>query len=569
MKNIALRMAQQNPYYKRVTMPVLPLRDAIVGTTVKPAILVLAGAVILVLLIAIVNVANLMLARAAAREREMALRLSLGAGRRRVIRQLLTESALLAFIGGTAGLAFAWASIRLIRVWNPGNLPLIDLVRLDWTALAFVAFVSMLTGVLFGLVPAITAARADLNTTLKEGGRAGSAGSLRGRARAALIIAEIALSLVLLVGAGLLVRSFMNLQQVGGGFLTPPQQILTMLISPGDRKYSDAPAGVAFYDEVLRRARSAPGVEDAGISDSLPPDRQGDADTFQIEGQTLAPGEMNPVVSAVTTSPGMFEALRIPLVRGRYFSEHDRASAEPVAIVSDGFTRRFFPGQEAIGKRIRQGGPWLRIVGVVGNVKYMGLTADTDSAYYMPFAQNYGQRMFLAIRSSGDAAQLADMLRRDIQSIDAGVTLAQIRTMKEALHLSVSRPRFNTTLLVLFAGIALLLAAIGIYGLIAYWVVQRTREIGVRMALGAAPVEVMRLVVRQGAFLAVIGIAIGLGGAFALTRLLKTMLFGVGVTDALTFAAAPLGIMLVVVLATLVPAFRATRVSPVIALRYQ
>jgi predicted permease len=569
MNNLALRMVQQNPYYKRVTLPVRPLRDALVGTTVKPAILVLAGAVGLVLLIAVVNVANLMLARATAREREMALRLSLGAGRRRLVRQLLTESVLLAVMGGIAGLGLAWSSVRLIRVWNPGNLPLIDLVRLDWTALGFMGFLSMVTGVLFGLVPALGSARADLNSTIKEGGRSGSAGHARGRARAALVISEIALSLILLVGAGLLLRSFMNLQRVSGGFHTPPQQILTMPISPGDRKYSDAAAGTAFYDEVLRRARSVPGVEVAGLSDSLPPDRQGDADTFQIEGQTLPPGEMNPVVSAVTASAGLFEALRIPLVRGRYFTEYDVQGSAPVAIVSEGFARRFFPGQDAIGKRIRQGGPWMEIVGVVGNVKYMGLTADTEAAYYMAFAQSYGQRMFLVVRSAGDASQLAETLRRDIQSIDAGVTLSRISTMEQALDLSVSRPRFNSMLLTLFAGIALLLAAVGIYGLIAYWVVQRTHEIGVRMALGAAPVEVMRMVVRQGASLAVIGIVIGLGGAFVVTRLLKTMVFGIGVTDTLTFAAAPLGILLVVLVATFVPALRATRVSPVVALRYE
>lgn len=569
MNNIGLRMVQENPYYQRVTLPVLSLRDALVGTTVKPAILVLAGAVGLVLLIAVVNVANLMLARATVREREMALRLSLGAGRGRLVRQLLTESVLLAAMGGMAGLLLAWGSIQLIRVWNPGNLPLIDSVRLDWTALGFMVFVSTVTGVLFGLAPALASARADLNSTIKEGGRSGSASRGLGRARATLVVSEIAISLMLIVGAGLLLRSFMNLQRVSGGFSTPPQRILTILISPGDRKYNNTPAGVAFYDEVLRRVRSVPGVELAGISDSLPPDREGDADSFQIEGQVLAAGEMNPVVSAVTASPDFFPALRIPLVKGRYFTDHDQQGSAPVAIVSEGFARRFFPGQEVIGKRIRQGRPWMEIVGVVGNVKYRGLTFNTDPAYYMPFGQAYGNRMYLVVRSSGDAAHLAETLRREIQTIDAGVTLAQIGTMEQALDLSVSRPRFHTMLLSLFAGIALLLAAVGIYGLIAYWVAQRTHEIGVRMALGAAPADVMRMVLRQGVSLAGVGIVIGLGGALALTRLLETMLFGVGVTDALTFGAAPLGILLVVLLAIFVPAFRATQISPVVALRYE
>jgi putative ABC transport system permease protein len=477
-------------------------------------------------------------------------------------------------MGGVAGLALAWGGIELIRAWNPGDLPLIDAVRLDGGALGFMLLVSMLTGILFGLAPALECARADLNSTLKEGGRAGAASRSRGRARAALVVFEIAVSLMLLVGAGLLLRSFVNLQRVTGGFAAPPRQILTMLISPGSRKYRDAPAGLAFYDEVLRHARNVPGVEAAAITDSLPPDRQGDADTFGIEGQTLAPGELNPIISDVTAGPDFFRALGIPLLKGRYFTDHDNSDSAPVTIVSEGFVRRFFPKQDAIGMRIRQSGPdlgnkWMEIVGVVGNVKYLGLNVDTDPAYYMPFAQNYGTRMFLAVRSSGDAAGLAAALRRDIQSIDPDVTLAQIGTMEQALALSVSQPRFDTMLLALFAGIALLLAGVGIYGLIAYSVAQRTHEIGVRMALGAAQADVVRMVVRQGASLAGVGIALGLGGAFALTHLLKAMLFGIGVTDALTFAAAPVGMMVVVLLATFLPALRATRISPVVALRYE
>jgi putative ABC transport system permease protein len=528
----------------------------------------------LVLLIAVVNVANLMLARATVREREMALRLSLGAGRGRLVRQLLTESVLLALIGGVAGLALAWGGVELIRAWNPGNLPLTDSIRLDGVALGFMVLVSMLTGVLFGLAPALESARADLNSTIKEGGRAGATSRARRRARETLVVSEIAISLMLLVGAGLLLRSFVNLQRVTGGFSTPPRQIVTMLISPGNRKYNDAHAGLAFYDEVLRRARAVPGVEAAAVTDSLPPDRQGDADTFQIEGQILAPGELNPIVSDVTVGPDFFQSLGIPLVKGRYFTDHDNQDSRPVAIVSEGFVRRFFPNQEAVGKRIKQSGPeldnkWMQVVGVVGNVKYLGLTVDTDPAYYMPFAQTYGPRMFLVVRFAGDATLLAAALQRDIQSIDPGVTLAQLGTMEQALTQSVSQPRFDTMLLGLFAEIALLLAAVGIYGLIAYAVAQRTHEIGVRMALGAAPADVVWMVVRQGASLAVIGIVLGLGGAFALTRLLKTMLFGIGVSDPLTFAVASLGLMLVVLLATFFPALRATRISPVVALKYE
>ncbi|MGP8247531.1 MAG: ADOP family duplicated permease [Bryobacteraceae bacterium] len=567
-------MMRRNPDYKRLVLPVLPLRDALLGPALKPAILVLAGAVGLVLLIAVVNVANLMLARATAREREMALRLSLGACRGRLVRQLLTESVLLAVLGGAAGLALAWGSIQLIRAWNPGNLPFLDSVRLDGGALGFTLLVSMLTGVLFGLAPAIESARTDLNATIKEGGRGGTAGMVRGRTRAVLVVSEIAVSLMLLVGAGLLLRSFVKLQRVTGGFSAPPQQILTMLISPGNRKYGDAAGGLAFYDEAIRRVRETPGVESAAVTDSLPPDRQGDADTFALEGQTLPPGAINPIVSDVTVSPDLFQAMGIPLLRGRCFTSFDKQGSERVAIVSEGFVRRFLLDREALGARIKQSGPgfgddWMRIVGVVGNVKYLGLAVDTDPAYYMPFVQSYGPRMFLVVRAQGDAAGLAATLRRDIQSIDPGVTLAQIETMEQALTLSVSQPRFDTMLLGLFAAIALLLAAVGIYGLIAYWVAQRTHEIGVRMALGAARADVVRMVIGQGAQLAAIGIAIGLGGAFVLTRLLKTMLFGIGVTDAATFAGAAVALMLVVLGATFLPALRATRVSPVVALRYE
>jgi putative ABC transport system permease protein len=572
--NIGLRMMQQNPYYKRLTLPILGLREALLGITLKPAILLLAGAVGLLLLIAVVNVANLLLARASVRQREIALRIRLGAGRGRIVRQLLAESVLLAAMGGAAGLALAWGGVEMIRTLNPGNLPLIDAVRLDWSALGFTGFVSLLAGLLFGLAPALASVRTDLNSTIKEGGRTGSGSRAHGRTRSALVISEIALSMMLLIGAGLLVRSFANLRRFNGDLFAESSRILTILISPGNQKYKEGRAGLAFYDEVLRRARAVPGVEAAALTDSLPPDRQGDADTFEIEGKPLAPGTLNPIISEPTVTPDFFRALGVPLIKGRYFTTHDTRDSRPVAIVSDGFVRRFFPNQEALGQRIKQSGPgygdnWMEIVGIVGNVKYLGLTVDTDPALYIPFAQSYGPQMFLVVRSSGDAAPLAEALRKSIQTIDPGATLAAIATMEQALDLSVSQPRFDTMLLSLFAGVAVLLAAVGIYGLIAYSVAQRTHEIGVRMALGAAQTDVVRIVMRQSTSLAAIGIMLGLGGALVLTSLLKTMLFGVGAADAITFLAAPVGIMLVVLLATLVPARRATRISPVIALRYE
>ena len=572
VNSIGQLMMRQNPYYKRVTLPLLGLREALLGTALKPAILVLAGAVGMVLLIAVVNVANLMLARATVQEREMALRLSLGAGPGRLIRQLLTESILVAAMGGVAGLALAGLAIGLIHAGNPGNLPMVDSVRLDWNAFGFMLIVSLATGILFGLAPALQSARLDLNSSIKE--RGGNGAANRSRGRAALVVCEIAVSLMLLVGAGLLLRSFSNLQHTDAGFSAPPRHVLTMLISPGNKKYSDAHAGIPFYDDVLRTARSLPGVDSAAVTDSLPPDRQGDADTFVMEGQTLAPGDLNPVVSDATVSPDFFRALGIPLIAGRYFTDRDTQDSPLVTIVSEGFAHRFFPGRQVLGKRIKQSGPemgnaWMEIVGVVGNVKYLGFTVDTDPAYYLPFRQNYGPQAFLAVRSSGDAALLASSLRTGIQSIDRDVTLAQTGTMERALNSSVSQPRFDTVLLALFAGIALLLAAVGTYGLTAYSVAQRTHEIGVRMALGAVRADVVRMVVRQGAVLASIGIVLGLGGAAALTRLLRAMLFGVSSGDAWTFVAAPLGMTLVILLATFVPALQAARTSPVVTLRHE
>ncbi len=574
LATIAALMMRENPYYKRLEFPVLKLRDALVGTSMKSALFALAGAVGLVLLIAVVNLASLMLTRAIVRQREMAVRLSLGAGRGRLVRQLLTESVLLAGLGGLAGLGEAWGSIRLLRVWNPGNFPMIQFIRLDSGALLFMAVVSLLAAAMFGLAPALQGARTDLNRTLKEGGRA-SGGSRASRSvRAVLVVSEIAISLMLLVGAGLLLRSFANLHRVTVGFTTPPRQIFTMLISPSTEKSRDVRTGLAFDDEVLRRARSVYSVESAALTDSFPPDQQGDADTFLLDGQELAPGDMNPVITLGTATPDFFATMGIPLVRGRYFDSHDTPDSAPVALVSEAFARRYFPGQDPVGKRIKQSGPgfgnnWMQIVGVVGDVKYLGLTMDTALAYYMPLSQSYSPRVYLVVRTSGDAALLAERLRAEIQSIDPTLTLAQVRTIEQAMDNSVSRPRFNAMLLAIFAAIALFLAAIGIYGLVAYWVAQRTQEIGVRMALGARQADVIRMVAGQGAILAGFGIGIGLVGALALANVLQTLLFEVSVRDLVTFAVAPLGMLVVVLLATLVPAFRATRVSPVVALRHE
>ena len=568
---IGRRIEQANPtVYKHLDLPVMSIRDALVGS-VRAPLVVMICAVCLVLLIAVVNVANLMLARATVREREMALRLSLGAGRGRLVRQLLTESLLLSGVGGAAGLALACLGIQFLRAANPGNLPRIADVRLDGTVFAFLLLISLLTGILFGLAPALQSARADLSSTSKEGGRS-TAGAGRQRTRAALVVAEIALSLMLLVGAGLLLRSLLRLQRVDSGFHGAPERILAMTISPANRRYADQSTGIAFYGRLLDRVRQLPGIDLASLSDGLPPDQEGDADTFVIQAAPPPVGGY-PVVTVDTVSPDYLSAMGIRLIAGRAFTEHDGPESPPVAMISESFARRFFPGENPLGKRIKQSGPQLtslpfrEIVGVVGDVRYMGLQDSRQIAYYLPYTQNYTRRTFLVVRSSMDAVNLAPMLRREIQAVDKDVVVAYVSTLEQAVRDSVARPRFDTTSLLLFAGVALLLAAIGIYGVIAYSVAQRTHEIGVRMALGAQRGNVLGLVLRQGAGLAMAGIAVGLAGAFAFTRLMRALLYDTSVQDTFTFAVVAAGLFAVAVLASLIPAHRATRIDPVSALR--
>ncbi len=573
---IASRIEHDNPVnYHQMTMPVLSLHDAMVGN-VRPALLAFLGAVVVLLLIAAVNVACLLLARATAREREIALRISLGAGSGRLIRQLLTESLLLSVLGGAAGCLLAYFGVAALRAWNPGNLPRIDDVRLNGVVLAFALLVSVATGILFGLAPAIQTRRDTLVSSLREGGRGGTARASRRRLQAMLVVSELALALVLVTSAGLLVRSFLLLGQVHSGSEAPPERVLSMKISPSALKYSDNNQMVAFYKRLLERARSTPGVIYAAISDSLPPDRQYDYDTFVIQGQQLAPGEVNPAITCPIVSPDYFRALGIQLVRGRFFSEHDTANAAPVVIISDSLARRYFPGQDPIGHRLKASGPelhgtpFMEIVGVVGDVLYTGLDSEPGAAYYQPYEQTmYYRRTNLVVRSESDAGSLASTIRREIREIDSDAVISDVITMDEALSAAVVGPRFRTLLVGGFALCALLLAAIGIYGVIAYSVSQRTQEIGIRMALGAQRSNVLGDVVVQGLRLALAGTALGVLGALLVTRLLASLLFAVKATDAMTFAVGPLILIAVASLASFLPACRAAKVDPMVALRHE
>jgi putative ABC transport system permease protein len=567
---IAHGIEHGSPWTSQLSFPAVPLREAIVGES-RFSLLVLFGAVSLVLLIAAVNVANLLLARATAREREMAVRLGLGAGRARLLRQLLTESGLLALLGGAAGVALAALGIELLRRWNPGDVPRIHEVALDLRVVAFTLGVSLATGLLFGLAPALHGSRAGLASALKEGGRGSSSGRGRSRTRAALVVCEIALSLLLLAGASLFLRSFLLLREVKTSSL-PPSHILTLHISASGPKYAEAKATVALYEQLVDRVRQLPGVECATVSDSLPPDREGDADTYVIAGRPLPGAEVNPVTTAPTVGREYFQTLGIPLLRGRVFDRRDTLSSPPVALISEAMARRDFQGQDPLGQRIKASGPeidspYMEIVGVVGNTRYLGLAKPLDAAYYQAFSQGGGRRAYLAIRTTLPATQLAPPVRREIRAVDRDLVITHVTTMEQELWDTVAQPRFRTFLLAAFAVVAVTLAAIGIYGLMAFSVAQRTHEIGVRMALGARRADVMRMIVGQGAHLTLAGIGIGLVAALGLTRLLGGLLFGVSASDPLTFCVVPLMLASVALAASLVPARRATLIAPQDALK--
>jgi putative ABC transport system permease protein len=564
--------------YSRLTMPVESLRSYLVGD-LRPALFMMFAAVLAVLLIATVNIANLLLARGSAREREIAVRLGLGAAPSRLLRQLLTESVLLSLTGAAAGLLLALAGVRMFRAFNPADVPLVYQVQLDWKVLLFTLLISVGAGILFGMVPAIQSARGDLQTPLKEGGRSGSTGAGRHRTRAVLVVAEIALSLVLLVAAGLLLRSFTLLQRVNAGFNAPPENLLTMVVTPEAVRRDENPLAssnetLSFYQHALENVGRLPGVQYAAISDSLPPDIEGEDDTFSIAGRPWSDQEF-PSTTLPKVSPDYFRALGVPLVRGRFFTQSDTATSPPVTIISESLARRYFPGADPIGQKIQESSPagnsspYMDVVGVVGDLKYWGLEKDSATAYYQPYTQNFSAYALLVVRSPKPAAVLAPMIAREIHSVDKDAVVRRVLTMQDLLDESVAQPRFRTLLLSGFGALALLLAAVGIYGVIAYSVTQRTQEIGIRMALGAQRGDVLRMVMRLGAMLTLVGLCIGLVGSTGVARALSRFLFGISAEDPLTFFLGVAVLAAVAMAATLIPALRATRIDPLVALRYE
>jgi len=546
----------------------ISLQQAIVPQTMRTSLFLLLGAVGFVLLIACGNVANLLLARSTARQKEIAIRLALGASRARLARQLLTESLLLALLSGAAGLLISLWGVSVFVTAARALIPRLDEVGLDFRVLLFTLGVSLATGLLFGLVPAWRASKSAMHETLKEGGRTG-VGAGQQRLRGLLVVAEMALSLVLLIGAGLLVKSFVHVLTADKGF--DVEQVLTANLTLSSVKYGEPKQQALFFQQFLESVKTVPGVEAAAIVNNAPLAGGGTNGGIIIEGRPDDP-QKRPIAEKSIISPEYFNVMRTSLVRGRVFNDRDNVSGVPVAIINESLARRYFAGEEPIGKRIDFN--WdtkgtQEIVGIVRDVKQYGLDLPTEPTIYVPYLQRPDSGMTAVVRSSLDPASLVGALRKQLIALDKEQPLAQVRTMEQVVAESTAQRRVMVMVSAVFGALALLLAALGLYGVMAYTVTLRTREIGVRMALGAQRGDVLRLVIRNGMALALIGIAVGLTGAVALTRLMVSLLFNVTPTDAITFTVVPALLILVALLACFIPARRATKVDPLVALRYE
>ena len=565
---IAARIRQKDKRDRTFGMSVVGLQEQVVGD-VRRALLVLLGSVALVLLSACANVANILLSRAAGREKEIAIRTALGAGWQRMVRQLLMESVLLSLIGGAAGLVLAKWALYAVRAIHPGNIPRLDEIGISGGVLAFTFAVSLLTGILFGLAPAWRAMKVDLNTSLKSGGRGGQAEGglrvMRHRLRGLLVVSELALSLMLLVGAGLLIRSFVRLQSVPPGFAA--DHVLTMRVAVTGPKYRKDEAVAQFYREIGERIAHLPGVAAEGVVSVLPLTGAVGWGGINVEGFTPPPGQELQVDMRIA-SANYFHAMEIPLRSGRFFSEHDTPAGQQAVIVDDRFARRFWPGGDGVGKHV-----WfdpkkpMTVVGVVGTVKQYGLDEEGKIAVYFPDQQNAANGMYLVARVSSDPAALAPSVVHEIPEVDGTAAVYEVRTMLDRLYSSLARQRFSSTMLGAFALFALVLAAVGVYGVMSYMVTQSRHDLGLRVALGAQRGNIIAMVLGQGMSLAALGVAAGLAGALALTRVMSGLLYGVSATDALTFSAVAIVLAAIAALATYIPAWRATKVDPMVALR--
>ena len=573
MTTIARRLEQQYPESNtNVGIRLKALHDQKVGN-IKPALLVLLAAVGFVLLIACANVANLLLARAAARQKEIALRLAVGASRSRLMRQFLTESVLLALIGGAFGLMLSVVGLGILKTFMPASIAQAQEIGIDPKVLLFTGLVSLVTGLIFGLAPATQASHFNLNDTLKEGGRDSGASRKGNRIRNVLVISEVAVSFILLIGAGLLISSFLNLLKLDPGYRA--ENLLTAKIMLPENKYPDTAKRVAFFQELLRRVQALPGVESAAAGSNLPLTYHGDSMPIGVEGIPDPPPGQTPDVIYRTVSPGYFNTMGIRIVQGRDFTPQDRLESVRVAVISEKTARHYWPGESPIGKRLKPGsttaqGPWREVVGVVEDVRQNDFAAEPKMQMYFSYEQVVTLTPnALVVRTKVDPLSLATAVRDAVLAIDKDQPVSNIRSMEEIVSTAVARQRFSTMLLGIFAVLALVLAAVGIYGVMSYTVAQRTREIGIRIALGAQRGDVLKMTVMQGMKLVVLGVAIGLVAAVVLTRVMASLLFGISATDPLTFISISAVLLAVAVVASYIPALRATRVDPMVALRSQ
>lgn len=572
MDALTARMKQQYPQFYPanggLTFSVVPLLEQVVGD-IRLALYVLLGAVGLVLLIACVNVANLLLARASVRQKEIAIRAAVGASRPRLIRQLLTESILLALGGGILGLGMAIVIVKILRLFGSANIPRLPEIGVDGRVLAFTFLVSLMTGVIFGLVPAWRISQVDLNDVLKDGGRS-SSGSGHNRIRNLLVVLEIAMALVVLICAGLLIRSYQHVLKANPGF--NPNGVFSLRLSLPAARYTTPESVYNFYKQLGERVRQLPGVESAGSSLVLPLSSYSAAwGPIKVEGYVPKSSSEMIISNERFVSPDYLRTMGLPLIKGRYFDERDIRGAEDVTLVNEQFAQRFWPNEDPIGKRVERGGngKWRKVIGVVRDEKQVSLEDEPLISLFHPIDQFNIRTRYLVARTSAAPEQLLASVKNEVRALDPELPVYDVDTMEQRLHDALARRRFAMQLLGVFAVVAMILAAIGIYGVMSYWVNQRTHEIGIRMALGAEPLNILQLVIRQALILVSIGISLGLAGAFAFTRVMKSLLFGVSTTDVLTFAAISLLLGIIALLASYLPARRAAKVAPIIALRYE